>query len=79
MRVREAPAEDVEAIYSLACEFAGTVGDSHLRFEGVRSRFRGPLMGVADPDQHRPFILPYCKLVSAGEGALQWILTFYMS
>ena len=48
MRVREAPAEDVEATYSLACEFAGTVGDSHLRFEDGRARFRGPLTGVAD-------------------------------
>ena len=48
MRVREAPAEDVEAIYSLACEFAGTVGDSHFRFEDVRARFREPLTGIAD-------------------------------
>ena len=36
--VREATAEDVEAVYSLASELAATLGDSIPRFEGVRDR-----------------------------------------
>jgi ribosomal protein S18 acetylase RimI-like enzyme len=37
-RVREATAEDAEAIYSLAGELAQTLGDSLPRFEDVRGR-----------------------------------------
>jgi ribosomal protein S18 acetylase RimI-like enzyme len=37
-RVREATAEDVEAIHSLAGELAAAVGDSPPRFEDVRAR-----------------------------------------
>ncbi len=37
-RVREAKAEDAEAIHSLAGELAATVGDSPPRFEDVRAR-----------------------------------------
>ena len=37
-RVREATAEDAEAIHSLAGELAGTVDDSPPRFEDVRAR-----------------------------------------
>ena len=36
--MREATAEDVEAVYSLASELAATLGDSTPRFEGVRDR-----------------------------------------
>ena len=36
--MREATAEDVEAVYSLASELAATLGDSIPRFEGVRDR-----------------------------------------
>jgi ribosomal protein S18 acetylase RimI-like enzyme len=38
-RVREATAEDAEAVYSLAGELATTVGDSPPPFEDVRERF----------------------------------------
>jgi ribosomal protein S18 acetylase RimI-like enzyme len=38
-RVREATAEDAEAIHSLAGELAATVGDSPPPFEDVRERF----------------------------------------
>jgi ribosomal protein S18 acetylase RimI-like enzyme len=38
VRVREATAEDAEAIHALAGELAGTVGDWHPRFEDVRAR-----------------------------------------
>jgi ribosomal protein S18 acetylase RimI-like enzyme len=38
-RVREATAEDAEAIHSLAGELAATVGDSPPPFESVRERF----------------------------------------
>ena len=37
-RVREATAEDAEAIHALAGELAATVGDSPPRFEDVRAR-----------------------------------------
>jgi len=37
-RVRAATTEDVEIIHSLACELAGTVGDSPPGFENVRER-----------------------------------------
>ena len=37
-RVRGAITEDVEIIHSLACELAGTVGDSLPRLENVRGR-----------------------------------------
>jgi ribosomal protein S18 acetylase RimI-like enzyme len=37
-RVREATAEDAEAIHSLAGELAGALGDSPPRFEDVRAR-----------------------------------------
>ena len=38
IRVREASAEDAEAIHSLAGELAATVGDSPPRLEDVRAR-----------------------------------------
>ena len=38
-RVREATAQDAEAIHSLACELASAVGDSPPPLEGVRERF----------------------------------------
>ncbi len=38
-RVREATAEDAEAIHSLAGELAAAVGDSPPQFESVRERF----------------------------------------
>ena len=38
LRVREATAEDLEMVHSLAGELAGTVGDSPPGFEGVRAR-----------------------------------------
>src|ERR687893_587613 len=38
IRVREATAEDAEAIHPLADELAGAVGDSPPRFEDVRAR-----------------------------------------
>jgi ribosomal protein S18 acetylase RimI-like enzyme len=38
LRVREATAEDVEMVHSLAGELAGTVGDSPPGFEGVEAR-----------------------------------------
>ncbi len=38
IKVREAVAEDVDAIHSLAVELAATVGDSPPRLEEVRSR-----------------------------------------
>ena len=37
-RVRGATAEDAEMVHALACELAGTVGDSPPRFEDVRAR-----------------------------------------
>jgi ribosomal protein S18 acetylase RimI-like enzyme len=37
-RVREATAEDAEAVHSLAGELAGALGDSPPRFEDVRAR-----------------------------------------
>jgi ribosomal protein S18 acetylase RimI-like enzyme len=37
-RVRAATTEDVEIIHALACELAGTVGDSLPRIENVRAR-----------------------------------------
>jgi hypothetical protein len=38
IEVREATADDVEAVYSLARELAATLGDSSPRFEDVRAR-----------------------------------------
>jgi len=38
IEVREATADDVEAVYSLASELAVTLGDSSPRFEDVRAR-----------------------------------------
>ena len=38
--VREATAEDVEAVYSLASELAATLGDSTPRFEDVGARLQ---------------------------------------
>jgi ribosomal protein S18 acetylase RimI-like enzyme len=38
IEVREASADDVEAVYSLARELAATLGDSSPRFEDVRAR-----------------------------------------
>jgi ribosomal protein S18 acetylase RimI-like enzyme len=38
LEVREATAEDVEAVYSLASELAAALGDSTPRFEDVRAR-----------------------------------------
>jgi ribosomal protein S18 acetylase RimI-like enzyme len=40
IRVREATAEDAEAIHSLASELAAALGDSPPPFEGVRARLR---------------------------------------
>jgi ribosomal protein S18 acetylase RimI-like enzyme len=37
-RIRQATAQDAKAIHTLACELAGTVGDSHPHFENVRAR-----------------------------------------
>ena len=36
--VREASADDAESIHALACELAGTVGDSSPGFEAVQAR-----------------------------------------
>ena len=38
LRVREATAEDLEMVHSLAGELAGTVGDSPPGFGGVEAR-----------------------------------------
>jgi ribosomal protein S18 acetylase RimI-like enzyme len=38
IKVRDAVAEDVEPIHSLAADLASAVGDSPPRFEGVRAR-----------------------------------------
>jgi len=47
LRVREATAENAEAIHSSACELARRVGDLSPRFEDARVRLTELLTGVA--------------------------------
>ena len=66
--VREARAEDVEALYSLAGELAATLGDSSPRFEDVRAR----LFELLEEPRARVLVAEGCDGAIVGVASL-WI------
>jgi ribosomal protein S18 acetylase RimI-like enzyme len=67
IEVREANEEDAEAIYSLACELANTIGDSDPEPDAVRNRL---LELLEAPSAH--------TLVAEGEESIVGLVSFWI-